>query len=112
MKQYYNLIFDRIFKNRLSYVVSQFLQRKFKEALILKLDISEDEIEDRRKKFEREMSLSNSLFFAFAGLMWQSPESVPRAPSSRIPASLWYMIGVITVTSYTANLVAIVNDDK
>ena len=58
------------------------------------------------------MSFSNSLYFAFAGLMWQSAETVPRAPSSRIPACLWLMIGVITVASYTANLVSYVSFEK
>ena len=51
------------------------------------------------------MSLSNALFWGFAGLFWQSPEKVPRAPSSRIPAILWYGAGVTLVASYTANLV-------
>ena len=51
------------------------------------------------------MSLSNSLFWGWAGLFWQSPETVPRAPSSRIPAILWYAAGVTIVASYTANLV-------
>lgn len=51
------------------------------------------------------MNLSNALFWGWAGLFWQSPETVPRAPSSRIPAILWYAAGVTIVASYTANLV-------
>ena len=51
------------------------------------------------------MTLSNALFWGWAGLFWQSPEKVPRAPSSRIPAILWYAAGVTLVASYTANLV-------
>ncbi|CBY11076.1 unnamed protein product [Oikopleura dioica] len=51
------------------------------------------------------MSLSNALFWGWAGLFWQSPETVPRAPSSRITAILWYAAGVTIVASYTANLV-------
>ena len=59
----------------------------------------------------RQMSFSNALYFAFAGLLWQSPESVPRAPSSRIAAGIWYMVGVIMVACYTANMVAFVSQD-
>lgn len=59
----------------------------------------------------RQMSFSNALYFAFAGLLWQSPESVPRAPSSRVAAAVWYMVGVIMVACYTANMVAFVSED-
>ena len=52
------------------------------------------------------MSLSNSFYWSWTGLCWQSPESVPRSPSGRIIAIIWYMCGVIFITSYTANLVA------
>ena len=57
------------------------------------------------------MSLSNALFWGFAGLFWQSPEKVPRAPSSRIPAILWYGAGVTLVASYTANLVTFLTSE-
>ena len=58
------------------------------------------------------MTLSNALFWGWAGLFWQSPEKVPRAPSSRIPAILWYAAGVTLVASYTANLVTFLTGKK
>ena len=76
---------------------------------------SEDEEEDIDTALEmqarRQMSFSNALYFAFAGLLWQSPESVPRAPSSRVAAGVWYMVGVIMVACYTANMVAFVSQN-
>lgn len=65
-----------------------------------------------RRNARRFMSLNNALYFAFAGLLWQSPECVPKSPSARIVAAIWYMVGVIIVASYTANMVAFVTQTR
>ncbi|CAK8690729.1 unnamed protein product [Clavelina lepadiformis] len=67
-----------------------------------------DEAEGKRNRAQRQMSFSNALYFSFAALLWQSPESVPRAPSGRAVAAIWYMVGVTFVASYTANMVTFV----
>ena len=101
MKTTFNLFFSKYF------VVAD---SKSSKSGYTEMEIQE--IKKNREESQRHMSFTNSLYFAFAGLLWQSPESVPRAPSSRIPSSLWLMIGVVTVTSYTANLVALVSYKK
>uniref|UniRef100_UPI00193A9581 glutamate [NMDA] receptor subunit 1-like isoform X1 n=1 Tax=Styela clava TaxID=7725 RepID=UPI00193A9581 len=72
-------------------------------------DSDEEEEEQVRQDARRFMSINNALYFACAGLLWQSPECVPRALSARMAAGIWYMVGVIIVASYTANMVAFVS---
>ncbi|XP_078495667.1 glutamate receptor ionotropic, kainate 2-like [Ciona intestinalis] len=85
--------------------------RSIGRQIASKLNVTDDDESDEesRSKAQRQMSLSNALYFACAGLLWQSPESVPRAPSARIVAAIWYMVGVIIVASYTANMVTFVS---
>lgn len=60
----------------------------------------------QKQEAEGSMSFGNSFYWAVTGLCWQSPEAVPRSPSGRIIAVVWYLCGVIFITSYTANIVA------
>ena len=71
------------------------------------LEESAAQLEERiRDEAKEAMCIGNSFFWAWCGLCWQSPETVPRSPSARIIAVVWYMTGVILITSYTANLVS------
>ncbi|XP_067949729.1 glutamate receptor 2-like [Watersipora subatra] len=55
---------------------------------------------------KNEFSVWNSLWFVFSTLMQQGCEVAPRAISSRIVASVWYLFTLIIISSYTANLAA------
>ena len=60
---------------------------------------------NKKNESQEAMCFGNSFYWAWSALCWQSPDTVPRSPSARIIAVIWYFCGVILITSYTAHLV-------
>lgn len=74
-----------------------------------------DEVQKLREEKENadtRMGINNVLYFVWASLFWQTPETVPRAPSARILTAVWYLSAVVFVASYTANMVAFVASNQ
>ena len=59
-----------------------------------------------RQEAERGMCMSNALYFTWAALFWQSPDTVPRSMSQRVLTVAWYLCSVVLVAHYTANMVS------
>jgi ABC-type amino acid transport substrate-binding protein len=55
---------------------------------------------------ENQFSFRNSLWFSIGAFLQQGSEIAPKAPSTRIVASMWWFFTLIMVSSYTANLAA------
>ncbi|CAO1385800.1 unnamed protein product [Diamesa tonsa] len=53
-----------------------------------------------------QFSFRNSMWFSIGALLQQGSEIAPKAPSTRIVASMWWFFTLIMVSSYTANLAA------
>lgn len=53
-----------------------------------------------------QFSFKNSMWFSIGALLQQGSEIAPKAPSTRIVASMWWFFTLIMVSSYTANLAA------
>lgn len=53
-----------------------------------------------------QFSFKNAMWFSIGALLQQGSEIAPKAPSTRIVASLWWFFTLIMVSSYTANLAA------
>ena len=66
----------------------------------------------KRRNAERGMGINNSLYFVWASLFWQSPDTVPRSVSQRVLTVAWYLAAVIFVATYTANLVSILSNKE
>ena len=62
-----------------------------------------------RQEAERGMCMSNALYFTWAALFWQSPDTVPRSMSQRVLTVAWYLCSVILVAHYTANMVSVLS---
>ncbi|XP_078667092.1 glutamate receptor ionotropic, kainate 1-like isoform X1 [Branchiostoma floridae x Branchiostoma belcheri] len=65
-----------------------------------------EEIQEKKEEMITMMSLGNALFFAVASLLQQGGDVYPRSAPGRITASLWWLVTVIIVATYTANLAA------
>ncbi|XP_052237251.1 glutamate receptor ionotropic, kainate 2-like isoform X4 [Dreissena polymorpha] len=55
---------------------------------------------------ENQFTILNSLWFTIGSLMQQGSDIAPKAGSSRLVASTWYVFTLVIVSSYTANLAA------
>ncbi|XP_066270647.1 glutamate receptor 2-like isoform X4 [Branchiostoma lanceolatum] len=64
------------------------------------------EIKEKKKEMVQMMSLNNALYFAVASLLFQGGDILPKSGPGRITASLWWLVTVIIVATYTANLAA------
>eukprot|EP00058_Branchiostoma_floridae_P007221 XP_002592709.1 hypothetical protein BRAFLDRAFT_67149 [Branchiostoma floridae] len=64
------------------------------------------EIKEKKKEMIGMMSLNNALYFAVASLLFQGGDILPKSGPGRITASLWWLVTVIIVATYTANLAA------
>lgn len=58
------------------------------------------------EELENQLTVGNSIWFATGALLQQGSEIAPKAPSTRLLASIWWFFTLILVASYTANLAA------
>ena len=61
---------------------------------------------------ENTFTLSNSLWFCVGTLMQQGSDINPRAVSTRIVGSTWWLFTLIIISSYTANLAAFLTVER
>ncbi|XP_055300709.1 glutamate receptor ionotropic, kainate 2-like isoform X1 [Sitodiplosis mosellana] len=57
-------------------------------------------------QLENQFTFANSMWFCIGALLQQGSEIAPKAPATRITASIWWFFTLIMVSSYTANLAA------
>lgn len=53
-----------------------------------------------------QFTLKNAIWFTVGAVLQQGSEIAPKAPSTRLVASIWWFFTLIMVSSYTANLAA------
>nr|XP_033338694.1 glutamate receptor ionotropic, kainate 2-like isoform X2 [Megalopta genalis]XP_033338703.1 glutamate receptor ionotropic, kainate 2-like isoform X2 [Megalopta genalis] len=64
------------------------------------------------EELENSFSLSNSMWLICGSVMQQGSDILPKAPSIRMVAGMWWFFTLIMVSSYTANLAAFLTVDK
>ncbi|XP_012273732.1 glutamate receptor ionotropic, kainate 2 [Orussus abietinus] len=63
-------------------------------------------------ELENNFNLKNSLWLTIGSLMQQGSDVLPKAPSIRMVAGMWWFFVLIMVSSYTANLAAFLTMTK
>ncbi|XP_034239452.1 glutamate receptor ionotropic, kainate 2-like [Thrips palmi] len=58
------------------------------------------------EELENTFTLLNSLWFVMGSVLQQGCDFLPKAPSTRMVAGLWWFFTLIMISSYTANLAA------
>ncbi|KAF1768377.1 hypothetical protein GCK72_000189 [Caenorhabditis remanei] len=66
-----------------------------------------DEDNGQYKPVDNQFSLRNSFWFTVCSLMQQGSELCPRAASTRLLTGIWWFFALILISSYTANLAAV-----
>ncbi|XP_043279377.1 glutamate receptor ionotropic, kainate 2-like [Venturia canescens] len=64
------------------------------------------------EELENSFNLMNSFWLTIGSLMQQGSDILPRAPSIRMVAGMWWFFTLIMVSSYTANLAAFLTATK
>ncbi|XP_017787965.1 PREDICTED: glutamate receptor ionotropic, kainate 2-like isoform X2 [Habropoda laboriosa] len=64
------------------------------------------------EELENNFNLSNSMWLTVGSIMQQGSDILPKAPSIRMVAGMWWFFTLIMVSSYTANLAAFLTVDK
>ncbi|KAM0731072.1 Glutamate receptor ionotropic, kainate 2 [Formica fusca] len=64
------------------------------------------------EELENNFDLKNSLWLTIGSLMQQGSDILPKAPSIRMLASMWWFFTLIMISSYTANLAAFLTAEK
>ncbi|XP_018059496.1 PREDICTED: glutamate receptor ionotropic, kainate 2-like [Atta colombica] len=64
------------------------------------------------EELENNFNLKNSFWLTIGSLMQQGSDILPKAPSLRMLASMWWFFTLIMISSYTANLAAFLTMDK
>ncbi|XP_026301854.1 glutamate receptor ionotropic, kainate 2 isoform X2 [Apis mellifera] len=64
------------------------------------------------EELENNFDLKNSMWLTVGSLMQQGSDILPKAPSIRMVAGMWWFFTLIMVSSYTANLAAFLTVDK
>ncbi|XP_053977682.1 glutamate receptor ionotropic, kainate 2-like isoform X1 [Hylaeus volcanicus] len=64
------------------------------------------------EELEYNFDLRNSMWFTIGSLMQQGCDILPKAPSIRMVAGMWWFFTLIMGSSYTANLAAFLTVDK
>ncbi|XP_011152744.1 glutamate receptor ionotropic, kainate 2 [Harpegnathos saltator] len=64
------------------------------------------------EELENNFNLKNSMWLTIGSLMQQGSDILPKAPSIRMLASMWWFFTLIMISSYTANLAAFLTVDK
>ncbi|KAI8493747.1 Glutamate receptor 2 [Branchiostoma belcheri] len=92
--------------NALFFAVASLLQQGGDVPTLLAEEEKPAEIKEKKKEMIGMMSLNNALYFAVASLLFQGGDILPKSGPGRITASLWWLVTVIIVATYTANLAA------
>ncbi|XP_076630847.1 glutamate receptor ionotropic, kainate 2 isoform X2 [Colletes latitarsis] len=64
------------------------------------------------EELENNFDLNNSMWLTVGSIMQQGSDILPKAPSIRMVAGMWWFFTLIMVSSYTANLAAFLTVDK
>ncbi|XP_017753501.1 PREDICTED: glutamate receptor ionotropic, kainate 2-like isoform X2 [Eufriesea mexicana] len=64
------------------------------------------------EELENSFDLKNSMWLTVGSIMQQGSDILPKAPSIRMVAGMWWFFTLIMVSSYTANLAAFLTVDK
>lgn len=64
------------------------------------------------EELENNFDLKNSMWLTVGSIMQQGSDILPKAPSIRMVAGMWWFFTLIMVSSYTANLAAFLTVDK
>ncbi|KYN07195.1 Glutamate receptor, ionotropic kainate 2, partial [Cyphomyrmex costatus] len=64
------------------------------------------------EELENNFNFKNSFWLTIGSLMQQGSDILPKAPSLRMLASMWWFFTLIMISSYTANLAAYLTVDK
>ncbi|XP_018315808.1 glutamate receptor ionotropic, kainate 2-like [Mycetomoellerius zeteki] len=64
------------------------------------------------EELENNFNFKNSFWLNIGSLMQQGSDILPKAPSLRMLASMWWFFTLIMISSYTANLAAFLTVDK
>ncbi|XP_029035806.1 glutamate receptor ionotropic, kainate 2-like [Osmia bicornis bicornis] len=64
------------------------------------------------EELENNFTLKNSMWLTSGSIMQQGSDILPKAPSIRMVAGMWWFFTLIMVSSYTANLAAFLTVDK
>ncbi|XP_076751081.1 glutamate receptor ionotropic, kainate 2 [Xylocopa sonorina] len=64
------------------------------------------------EELENNFNLRNSMWLTVGSIMQQGSDILPKAPSIRMVAGMWWFFVLIMVSSYTANLAAFLTVDK
>ncbi|KAL6255077.1 hypothetical protein P5V15_013411 [Pogonomyrmex californicus] len=64
------------------------------------------------EELENNFNIKNSFWLTIGSLMQQGSDILPKAPSIRMLASMWWFFTLIMISSYTANLAAFLTVDK
>ncbi|EGI59306.1 Glutamate receptor, ionotropic kainate 2 [Acromyrmex echinatior] len=64
------------------------------------------------EELENNFNIKNSFWLTIGSLMQQGSDILPKAPSLRMLASMWWFFTLIMISSYTANLAAFLTVDK
>nr|QGW50663.1 ionotropic receptor 21 [Propsilocerus akamusi] len=67
---------------------------------------------EQQEKVETQFTLLNCLWFAIGSLMQQGCDFLPKAPSTRMVAGMWWFFTLIMISSYTANLAAFLTVER
>ncbi|KAJ1531866.1 hypothetical protein ONE63_000515 [Megalurothrips usitatus] len=62
------------------------------------------------EELENTFTLINSMWFAMGSFLQQGCDFLPKAPSTRMVAGLWWFFTLIMISSYTANLAAFLTE--
>ncbi|CAL7945892.1 unnamed protein product [Xylocopa violacea] len=64
------------------------------------------------EELENNFNLRNSMWLTVGSIMQQGSDILPKAPSIRMAAGMWWFFVLIMVSSYTANLAAFLTAEK
>ncbi|EZA54693.1 glutamate receptor ionotropic, kainate 2 isoform X2 [Ooceraea biroi] len=67
---------------------------------------------DDPEELENNFNLKNSMWLTIGSLMQQGSDILPKAPSIRMLAGMWWFFTLIMISSYTANLAAFLTAEK
>lgn len=64
------------------------------------------------KELQNQFTIKNAMWFTIGAILQEGSDIAPKAPSTRIVASIWWFFTLIMVSSYTANLASFLTVQK
>lgn len=64
------------------------------------------------KNLQNQFTFKNAIWFTIGAILQEGSDVAPKAPSTRIVASIWWFFTLIMVSSYTANLASFLTVQK